>query len=208
MPELTTNTFGENKSFTKSWFRRRNMRTFQTYVHPEFAGKPVIYLELGVFEGMSMCWMMRNVLTHPDSRAVGVDPWVMVTKIVEDEMEKVHERAIHNLSEWNDKVRLIRGTSAEILRVMIGRRGYAGIARESVDISMVDGNHNALAVLDDARLVHKLLKPGGIMLFDDVVNKRTKIDHVREGVDMFVNEIGTGIEMIWKHNFMEAYRKC
>jgi len=62
--------------FTRNWFRRRNQATFEEYVLPMWAGKPITYLEIGVYEGQSLTWMMQNVLTHPDSRAVGIDPWL------------------------------------------------------------------------------------------------------------------------------------
>jgi len=72
---------------------------------------------------------------------------------------------------------------------------------------MIDGCHNALAVLDDAKLVYALLKPGGWILFDDVENRITKQDHVKHGLQMFKEEMGEKITHLWKNQFMECYRK-
>jgi hypothetical protein len=204
---------GHEFEFTRRWFLNRNYPTFVQYVLPEWQVKPVTYLELGVFEGMSLAWMLIHVLTHPEARAVGVDPHLITTKLDERDMEAVRLRALHNLEPWIYpvdsvcdlwKCRLIRGNSAEVLRRMC-HKGYAGIAKNSVDLCMVDGNHNALAVLDDCRFVYQLLKPGGWMLLDDVVNDQPKKDHVEEGLRMFLTE--QPMQMMFKHRYMECYRK-
>jgi hypothetical protein len=90
---------------------------------------------------------------------------------------------------------------------MIGRHGFAGIKSNSVDVSMVDGNHWALAVQDDARLVYQLLKPGGWMLFDDVENDVPKTDHVKEGIARWLAEDKPNVKLLWKHKYMECYQK-
>ncbi len=195
--------------FTRNWFRNRNLRTFQERVHPAWAGKPINYLELGVFEGMSMVWMMQRVLTHNDSQAVGIDPWLMTTKLDNHQMEMVMQRAQHNMIPWQDRCQLMRGNSAEVLRRMcvVKNKGYLGISPGIVDISMIDGNHNSLAVLDDSRLVFELLKPGGWMLFDDVENKIPKTDHVKKGVELFLGEAKDKVHLLWKHRFMVCFAK-
>ncbi len=196
--------------FTRNWFRTRNLATFRQYVWPEFSDKPTLYLELGCFEGMSMCWMLQRVLTHPDSRAVGVDPWLQTTKLGPGEMEQVMQRALANTSQWMlcepAKVQLHRANSAELLRRMTNRHGFSGIKKNTVDVCMVDGNHNALAVLDDLRLVYQLVKPGGWILLDDVENDHEKQDHVKQGLDMWKAE-ETAYRQLWKHRYMECYQK-
>jgi hypothetical protein len=212
---------GHEFQFTRNWFLNRNLPTFRKWVHPEWAGNPCTYLELGVFEGMSMVWMLQHVLTHSDCWAVGVDPWLMTRKLDEDVMEEVMTRACHNTKPWiyigyddgtdfkanpdGCACQLIRGNSAEVLRRMTGKRGCAGITKESVDLCMIDGNHNGPAVLDDARQCLKLMKKGGWLLFDDVENDKKKEHHVLEGLDWFKKESGDKIRFLWKHRYMEAY---
>lgn len=206
---------GHKFQFTRNWFCNRNLETFRELIHPEWNGKPIKYLEIGVFEGMSMTWMLQHVLTHPDARAVGVDPWLMTTKISEANMNQVMQRACGNTAPWTTthyglpekKCKLIRGNSAEVLRLMLkNRHGYMGIKKETVDICMVDGDHNELGVLDDCRLVWQLLKPGGWMMLDDVENQLQKSHHVRSGLDMFLGE-NPELKMLWKHRYMECYHK-
>lgn len=204
---------GYQFQFTRRWFLNRNCDAFREVIVPEWAGKPIVYLEIGVFEGMSMVWMLQHVLTHPDARAIGVDPHLMTTKLSSETMEQVRARAHHNILpyRWNealkDRCQLIRGNSAEVLRLMLkNRHGYMGIKRESVDLCMVDGDHNELGVLDDCRLVWQLLKPGGWMICDDVENDKEKAHHVKQGLAMFLAEIPSA-ELVAKKDYIECYRK-
>ncbi len=195
--------------FVKRWFVNRNSGTFHQFVRPRYIGRPVTYLELGVFEGLSMVWMFQYVLTHPDSRAVGIDPWLVTTRLSAEEMEEVGERARHNLSPWTDagRCKLIRGCSGEVLERMRRGRGWMGIRRKSVDVCMVDGGHNELQVLDDARNCLPLLRTGGWLLFDDVVNAIQKHRHVRQGLDMFLEECGGKVRLAFRHRYVEAFEK-
>lgn len=194
--------------FSRNWFLNRNLKAFRELILPEWTGKPITYLEIGVFEGQSMTWMLQRVLTHRDARVVGIDPWLMTTKIGPEQMDEIRNSALWNLSPWGYKCTLIRGNSAEVLRLMLkNRHGYMGIKRESVDLCMVDGDHNALGVLDDCRLVWKLLKPGGWMICDDVENDKKKVHHVKEGLQAFLEE-AEGIELVDKMDYVEIYRKA
>lgn len=195
--------------FTRHWFSSRNKRTFADYVLPEWKYKKAFYLELGVFEGMSLSWMVLNVLDHPDSRAVGVDPWLMTSKLSSEVMEKVRERAFHNLGPWiGEKVGLVRGSSTEVLRYALRRKqGFMGIRRKGVDLCMIDGNHHAFAVLDDLRLVYKLVRRGGWIMLDDVENQQKKKHHVKEGLAIWLDTDNPRVDLVTKHRYMEIYRK-
>jgi predicted O-methyltransferase YrrM len=193
--------------FTKKWFLTRNGSTFMEYILPEWKDRPIFYLEIGVFEGMSLTWMMQNVLTHPESKAVGVDPWLMTSRVQKYDMDKIMQRAFHNLSPWSDRCQLLRMNSVEILTAAIKGRDAFGLERESLDICMIDGDHSHLGTWNDARLCLHLLKPGGWMLFDDVENNSRKVNHVKDGVRLFLENQGHRMRFLWKHRYMEAYAK-
>lgn len=198
---------GHEFQFTRKWFANRNLNTFREHVLPEWSGKPILYLEIGVFEGMSLTWMLQKVLTHPNARAVGIDPWLMTSKLNTDQMEAVMARAFHNTEPWREKCQLVRANSVEVLRrILMRRKPFAGIKRGTVDLCMIDGSHDQLGVLSDARQCFRLLKVGGCMLFDDVENSKPKVDHVREGLDMFLRE-QPAVELAWRDGFVECYRK-
>ncbi len=193
--------------FTRNWFLNRNSATFREFIHPEWSGKPIRYLELGVFEGMSIVWMMQHILTHKDSFSVGIDPWLITSKLSGEVMEEVMKRAFHNTKPFPNCT-LIRGNSVEVLmRMNKYRHGFLGIKKNSVDLCMVDGNHNNLAVQDDAQRCHKLLRVGGWMLFDDVENDKPKEDHVKQGLNVFIEEYKDKMKLLWKHRYMECYEK-
>ncbi len=194
----------DHYQFTRYWFRHRNFITFREYVYPVWAGRPISYLEIGVFEGQSISWMLEQVLTHPDSRAVGIDPWLMTTKIDEGIMEKVRVRAYHNTGVFPN-CQLFRGTSIDVLGRMLRKGNWKGFRPNCFDLCMIDGDHNQYGVLADALLCFKLVRPGGWLLFDDVENQVRKTKHVREGVDMFLEQVGSQVKLLWKDRFMECY---
>lgn len=202
--------------FTRNWSRTRNLSAFRKYVYPQFVDRKIAYLEIGVFEGQSLVWMLQHVLTHSDSRAVGIDPWLMTRKLSGGDMEAVRLRAMDNLKPWvysvdavhqDWKCRLLHANSVEALLRMNGRQGFAGISKGTVDLCMIDGDHNSGAVLDDARLVWPLLKEGGWLLFDDVKNDREKKHHVKEGLSRFLDEQVGVVERVWKSRYMECFVK-
>jgi predicted O-methyltransferase YrrM len=112
--------------------------------------QPLNYLEVGVFEGRSVLWMIENVLTHPDSRLTGVDIF----------QGKLRDRYLANLelSGFAERATTIQGHSQQELRKL---------AVSSFDIVYIDGSHTADDVLADAVLSWQLLKPNGLLIFDD-----------------------------------------
>ncbi len=117
----------------------------------DYAGEPNLrYLEVGVFEGRSMIWMLENVLTHESSRATGADLL----------LDFYAPRLRRNLeaSGAADRVELLKGPSQETLR------GLHGV---EYDIIYIDGLHTAAGVLADLVLSWDLLAVGGLMILDD-----------------------------------------
>jgi hypothetical protein len=58
--------------FSKDWFSGR-IPLWEHLMEP-YVGKPGLnYLEIGVFEGRSLIWMLENVLTAPTARATAID---------------------------------------------------------------------------------------------------------------------------------------
>jgi hypothetical protein len=94
-----------------------------------------------------MVWMLDNALKHPQSRATGVDI-------------EMRPRYVENVKRSGscDKVTNLQGRSQDVLR---------NLPRESFDIIYIDGSHMTQDVMIDAVLAYDLLKPGGLMIFDD-----------------------------------------
>jgi predicted O-methyltransferase YrrM len=95
---------------------------------------------------------------------------------------------------------------------MVGENtGFLGFKKKSVDICMIDGDHNSYAAYDDAIHCHELLKPGGWMIFDDVRNRTKKKDHVDSGVKLFLQTLQRGggwMDKIYEGTHLDIYQKA
>jgi len=136
--------------FTTNWFTP-NIPLWVAILEP-LVGKPDLrYLEVGVYEGRSLFWIIDHVLTHETSRAVAIEP------VVKEELLTNIE-----LSGAKDRIELIRGFSGpEMRKLEMG----------SFDVIYIDGSHVASAVLEDMVQGWRLLKPGGLMILDDYLWK-------------------------------------
>lgn len=136
-------------------------------------GLPVRYLEIGCCEAMSTVWMFRNILTHPNSRAVVIDPWEVATWKRLD-WKATEERARRNLEPWADRTTIIKGCWPAV------KPQVEGI----FDAIYIDAIHAAGPVYNDSVAAWPILNPGGLMLWDDWQND------VELGVAKFLREIG------------------
>lgn len=121
-------------------------------------GRPNIhYLEVGLYEGRSAIWVLENILTDPTARLTGIDVFP----------EDLEERWQINLerSGQGSQVTTIKGYSQKVLREL---------PLESFDAIYIDGSHTGYDVLADAILSWDLLKPGGVLIFDDYQWRRGK----------------------------------
>jgi predicted O-methyltransferase YrrM len=141
-------------------------------------GKPGLhYLEVGVHEGRSALWMLENVLTHPTSHLTGVD-------IFADEYQGrsggYKETYLGNLelSEVAERTTTIEGSSQTVLRTL---------PLSSFDLIYVDGSHQNADVLEDSVLCWRLLKDGGLLIFDDY---GAEAGHPRLGIEAFTRFFG------------------
>jgi predicted O-methyltransferase YrrM len=104
-------------------------------------------MEIGCFEGRSTRWFVENILTGENSKLICVDPWPQ-------------PNFLDNLTDIADKIRYFKVPSMKLLR-------NGTFELETLDFLYIDGDHSAPAVLEDGVLGFGLLKPGGILIFDD-----------------------------------------
>lgn len=126
----------------------------------KYKDQPVNYLEVGVMEGRSMCWMLDNILTHPDARAVGVDV-------------NVRPNGWKNLERHGDKVKIIVGDSYDVVSKL----------NEKFDIIYIDGGHSPKQVMFDSVACWEIAKD--IILWDDYLVKNERC-HAQKGIDNFL----------------------
>lgn len=146
-------------------------------VFKDFIGKPARYLEIGVYEGMSGCWVLDNVLTHPESTYTGID-------------QRPEEIPGPNLKlhGWPSKrVRYIKGSSSDVLDDLF-------LFREKFEAIYVDGDHRKKQAFIDVSCCWDLLVPGGVMLVDDYLLTESSLDpSVKFGVKPAVDRFLAGL---------------
>src|SRR5436189_1577597 len=161
----------------------------------ELKDRPNVHaLEIGCFEGQSACWFLDNILTHPTSRLICVDPFaVPMASIL---LRYFEARFDHNIaaSGASDRVTKLIGPSQVVVRTL---------QHSQFDFIYVDGSHKVGDVLQDAVLAWTVLRPGGIVMFDDYA----LVDDVSEGLmarapgralDAFMSILGGSAQLLRK----------
>lgn len=161
-----------------------------------YAGRPNLqYLEVGAYEGGSLLWMLEHILTDPTARATALD-------LFSDDHKGTY---LHNIE--------LSGQRARVTDVA----GYSQITLRPLplnhyDIIYIDGSHDRPDVLEDAVLCWRLLKEGGVMIFDDYRHlgrqgSENRLVSPKMAVDAFVQCFEDHCEVI--HNGIQLIvRKC
>lgn len=142
-------------------------------------------LEIGSFEGRSTVWLLENILTHETAYIDCIDTFEGSVEHVRMgvDLENLWDRFLANIKPYTNKVCAHVGKSQAMLRSDL----FAD--RDSLyDFIYIDGSHKAADVLEDAILSFRLLKVGGLMIFDDYMwngGGPTEFDNPRRGVDAF-----------------------
>lgn len=144
--------------YTVDWFTP-HISIWQSVLQP-FRDKPVKFLEIGSFEGRSTVWLLENILTHADSTITCVDPYKEYEDLQKQHIdwEAVKNRFIENTKQWEQKVLLKQEESTNFMRYC---------TENTYDFIYLDGCHTARQTMIDAILAHIILKPDGILIFDD-----------------------------------------
>jgi cephalosporin hydroxylase len=155
--------------------------------------RPQNYLEIGCQEGSSVLWFLDNILLHPESRVTVVDNFAMapITRVTFEHNMRV--------SGYNDRVKMLVGNSGELLRTL---------PLYSYDLIYLDGLHSAYTVIEDTALCWRLLKNGGMLIFDDYGFKSQPNPLNRPGtaIDLFLYAFQGKYELL-VHDYQVVIRK-
>ena len=173
-------------TFTVDWSQTRGYWAdmFADYGLPGQAD--LHFLEIGCFEGRTTLWLLENVLTDPTCLITVIDtfqgsPEFEHMGVDGDSLDRFTE----NLADFimDGKVIVRQGESRDVLRTIPVEPRY--------DFIYVDGSHYADDVHEDATLAWTLLKPGGVMVFDDYMwglEGQEEWERPRQGIDDFMSE--------------------
>ncbi|HKJ25756.1 MAG TPA: class I SAM-dependent methyltransferase [Myxococcota bacterium] len=137
-----------------------------------FMGKPDVHgLEVGCFEGRSTIWFLERIANGEGSTMDCIDVFTPA----------IEERFDHNIAVagFGDRMRKHKGYSQDVLRTL---------DVESFDFIYIDGCHLASCVLTDAVLSWDLLKPGGMIIFDDYLwnLEKAAFERPKVAIDAFL----------------------
>lgn len=129
----------------------------------KYIGVPFRYLEIGVFRGTTIKWVLDNIATHKDSKLYGVDPW---------ERNFFSKRDIKDDSDWYNllnTISRIQDTSNYKVTFLKGcvHNKIHTFGNNYFDVIYIDGRHTINDVIVDYAYSWRLLKQNGIMIFDD-----------------------------------------
>ncbi len=141
------------------------------------------FLEIGSFEGRSAVWLLDNILIDQSSRLTCIDTW---------KGSREHQNSTFDFGvvETNfDHNILLSGQLKKVTKIK--DCSYIALKKlppSSFHFIYIDGSHKASDVLEDAVLCFRLLKPSGIMIFDDYEwePQYKSIDSPRIAIDSFV----------------------
>jgi predicted O-methyltransferase YrrM len=177
--------------FTNTWFPGVARQNWEYFI-PQF--NPKYILEIGSHEGQATCYLIEALSKKHPLEIHCIDPWQNYDELPDEDMSVIEgrfdknillakSRALHNVTIIKRKEQSDIGLSRLLVE---GKRNF-------FDFIYVDGSHKAPEVLLDAVVAFRLLKIGGLMVFDDYIWHEydpSEIDLFRcpkPAIDAFVN---------------------
>jgi len=163
--------------YTQNWFKITAKSNFKRFLIPIYKNKEFNYLEIGCFEGMATCWILKN---FSKAQVFAIDTFEGGAEHKGMDLSRLKEKFIQNTKLWKDRVHLLIGRSIDILRTNRWEQFF--------DVIYIDGSHIACDVLSDAVLSWFLLKQGGLIIFDDYkwYGGESEIERPKLGIDSFL----------------------
>lgn len=158
------------------------------------------FLEIGSFEGRSTVWIAEHMAAE-FAYIDCIDTWEGGEEHKADPllaMGSVEARFDHNTdlamrSHAGVEIEKYKGTSADMLASI-----HVNLDGPHYDFIYIDGSHIAKDVLTDACMAWPLLKPKGIMVFDDYMwgDPRDILHRPKPGIDAFCNIFAEEAEIV------------
>ena len=175
------------KAKPRGWFRR--VAAEFSAVVARFADKPFTYVEVGCWSGNSIRWMLSNIMTHPESRGVGIDPYLPDVKHDQIDVDAKKDKAYattlaaYQAGRW---IWFYEDSKTALPKLC-----------QRIDLLYLDGSHQGWDVVIDFATAWKNLAVGSVVIFDDLSPARTHHEpHVREAFEAIKLAWGTKVKVI------------
>lgn len=135
--------------------------------------RPEVVVEIGVFGGSSLIPQALAVKNNGIGHVYGIDPWTVDAALEEmrsdqnrDWWRTINFESIYQHCHGHLVAQGLTGVCT-LLRDK-AENVVDRFADESVDMLHIDGNHSELLAYRDAQLYLPKVKPGGLIVFDDI----------------------------------------
>ena len=137
--------------YTQEWFSFHEAHWRRHFGH--LAGRPALQaVEVGSYEGRSACWIVQHLLAGENSRLICVEPF-----------QEYEGQSGTSITTPGPPGAQTRSSSCAVVPQQV----LPFLAEESFDFVYVDGSPMILDVLQDAAMCWRLVRPRGILVFDD-----------------------------------------
>lgn len=176
----------------------------------QYKGEPAQFLEIGLFEGMCSVYTLDHILTHPESTLTGIDNFKGGEEnqsVGSAILDTLLDRFKHNLGERLSRVDLRIGDSdMELLKLCAEHQ------EPCFDVVYVDGSHRPVDAFMDAYLSWRMLRIGGMMIFDDYAYAYRDLIYnslviPAEGINKFLKMATGHYEMVKEPDYQLWIRK-
>lgn len=171
-----------------TWFDITARENFERAFLPASNQPNLRFLQLGVFKGDASAWLMENVLTHPRSVLHDVDLWDdndELSELRDFNMADVEAEYDKRTWKWRNEGRI---TKYKVSTMTFLARQVAN-GSPQYNFIYIDADHTAISTLENAIMAYRLLKPGGVLCFDDYLwrSREGWYAEPQLAIDMFKN---------------------
>ena len=160
-------------------------------------------VEIGVYEGASSCFWSDFYLDHEESSLISIDPFTGSEEHLKNPenyagLTRLERTARENIAKSKNcgKVEVIKGLSQHVFADLDARFG----PEPWIDVLYIDGAHDSVSVARDIVLYVPMVKPGGVVFFDDYAHPdvRRAVDGSLNAFAMFEFAMFTGWQLVGK----------
>jgi predicted O-methyltransferase YrrM len=157
-------TASEERGYTFSHdYFSGHIATWQRWFAETITTAPIRILEVGSWQGGSTLWLLDHVIAARGGEISCCDTWAGSSEhtflgSLGLSLEELFDANVARTG-LSKHVRKCKGRSQDVL---------PSLPAGSFDLIYIDGAHEAQTVIQDAIHAHRLLAPGGFLLFDDL----------------------------------------